>query len=328
LKRLVASAAVAVRFLGGDDGEAENTVHAVVSAYRNRMSEYAQMGHLETWYAMIGEMDILKALSPRARQLAERVMAKAKHRTNLQVLDKMVDLIDDRQRIVEDPPLIVRETHDERGKPIVEAVALSLKSYIESLSWDRRRLLARYRILDVARKVVGVGSVGTSCWVIFLQGVDTGDSLFLQYKEARPSVLQPHVGRVIPFPNEGQRVVVGQRLIQGSPDIFLGWGETDGKHFYVRQLRDMKGSAEVAPGETNLSSFAEYGGLCGWALALAHAKSGDAAMIAGYVGKGEMLDEAMAKFALAYADQTERDHEALAAAAKKGLIPVARGGGR
>ena len=323
LKRLVASAAVAARYLGGRRSEAKAAVRAAVRAYRKRMWEYARMGHLATFYASISEEDILGAISPENRRRAKRIMAKARSRTNLQVLDKMADLVDDQRRIVEQRPLIVRETHTHLGTPINEALDNFLQAYVESLAWDRRALLNRYRILDVARKVVGVGSVGTRCWVILMEGADAGDPLFLQYKEAQPSVLQPYAGTTLPFKNNGQRVVVGQRMIQGSPDIFLGWGEVEGVQFYVRQLRDMKGGLDLKPGLTPLSSFVEYCGLCGWGLALAHAKSGDAAQIAGYIGKNDVLDEAMVRFALDYAEQTNRDHDALVAAAKEGRIPVA-----
>jgi len=160
------------------------------------------------------------------------------------------------------------------------------------------------------------------CWVIFLTGSNSDDPLFLQVKEAQTSVLEPYVERSR-YANHGQRVVAGQRLIQGAPDIFLGWGEQDGTHFYIRQLRDMKGGVEFDPEKVKLENFDEYCGLCAWAMALAHAKSGDAAAIAGYVGKSDELDEAMVKFAFAYADQTEKDHKALKAAAKGGRIEVA-----
>jgi len=172
--------------------------------------------------------------------------------------------------------------------------------------------------------VVGVGSVGTGCWLILLEGVDNEDPLFLQVKEAQPSVLAPYVDLALSFDNHGQRVVVGQRATQGSPDIFLGWGEVDGRHFYVRQLADMKSSASFVEGEEKgVAGFIEYCGLCGWALALAHAKSGDPAMIAGYCGSSATLDDAIADFALAYARQTEQDHEALDQARRSGRIKVA-----
>jgi hypothetical protein len=173
---------------------------------------------------------------------------------------------------------------------------------------------------------VGVGSVGTGCWVILLEGVDNEDPLFLQVKEARPSVLAPYVDIAMEIDNDGQRVVIGQRATQGSPDIFLGWGEVDGRHFYVRQLADMKGSASFAEGDNQgIAAFIEYCGLCGWALALAHAKSGDPAMIAGYCGGSAVLDEAIARFALAYAKQTEQDHAALDKARRAGRITAAAG---
>jgi len=222
--------------------------------------------------------------------------------------------------------LIVRETHTEQGTPARDAVNEMLRAYIDSLSLDRRRLLARYRLVDAARKVVGVGSVGTACWVVLLQGVDENDPLFLQVKEAKRSLLAPYVDVPMGTSNEGQRVVVGQRATQGSPDIFLGWGEAEGKHFYVRQLANMKGSATFAEGDREgVGWFIEYCGLCGWALALAHAKSGDPAMIAGYCGNSAALDDAFAKFALAYAKQTEQDHAALDKARRAGRIKVAAG---
>jgi hypothetical protein len=200
-----------------------------------------------------------------------------------------------------------------------------LTSYVESLPLDRRRLLARYRIVDAARKVVGVGSVGTACWVMLLQGVDDNDPLFLQVKEAKESVLAPYVDiSLTTVRNQGQRVVVGQRATQGSPDIFLGWGEADGKHFYIRQLADMKGAATFDEGDhEGVGRLIEYCGLCGWALALAHAKSGDPAMIAGYCGTSPVLDDAIAAFAVAYAKQTEQDFAALDKARRSGRIKVA-----
>jgi len=172
--------------------------------------------------------------------------------------------------------------------------------------------------------VVGVGSVGTSCWVILLQGVDRDDPLFLQVKQAQPSVLAPYVTAKVLFDGHGQRVVAGQQLTQGSPDIFLGWGDVEGRHFYVRQLADMKGSMKFGEhGEATIDGFVQYCRLCGWGLALAHAKSGDAAMIAGYCGNSDALDEAIGQFALQYADQTDRDYAALDKARRSGRIQAA-----
>lgn len=323
LKRLAASATVAAQFLGGDAVDAEAAARKVTQEYRKHMRKYARMGRLETWYETIDATSMLASLSPDARVGAKRIMDKARGRTHQQVLGKIAELIDDQHRIVEEAPLIVRETHTSSGRPIAEALALFLQAYLESLSWDRRQLLSGYRIVDVARKVVGVGSVGTHCWVILMEGIDHGDPLFLQVKQAQASVLEPYFDNVLPFSDEGRRVVVGQRMIQGSPDIFLGWGEQDGMHFYVRQLRDMKGSMEFVPGETRVSRFIEYCGLCGWGLALAHAKSGDAAMIAGYIGKGEAMEAAIGRFSLAYAEQTQRDFDSLVRKAKAGKIQVA-----
>jgi uncharacterized protein (DUF2252 family) len=204
-----------------------------------------------------------------------------------------------------------------------------LRSYLASLPEDRRRLLSRYRIIDVARKVVGVGSVGTSCWVVLLEEQGAGSPLFLQIKEARESVLARYLDRNRSIKQQGRRVVVGQRMIQGSPDIFLGWGPVNAvngrRHYYVRQLADMKGGLSLKEGDRKtLDGLSRYCGLCGWALALAHAKSGDAAMISGYCGTGDALPDAIGKFSLAYLEQTERDHGALETAARRGRIAVAR----
>lgn len=324
LKRLAASAAVAVRFMGGDKATAAEAAAACVASYRRHMRDYSEMGYLEIWYDTIDEREMLEALSPRVRKNAERTIAKARAKGHIRSLDRLTEQVDGEPRIVEDVPLIVRESHTEKGTPVRDALNEMLSAYVGSLSLDRQRLLARYRLVDAARKVVGVGSVGTACWVLLLQGVDDDDPLFLQVKEANASVLAPYVDLRLSVDNEGQRVVVGQRATQGSPDIFLGWGEADGKHFYVRQLADMKGSASFAEGEKeSIGKFIEYCGLCGWALALAHAKTGDPAMIAGYCGTSATLDDAIAKFALAYARQTEQDHETLDKARRAGRIKVA-----
>ena len=326
LKRLAASAAVAIRFMGGDRASAEEAARLCVESYRKRMRRYAEMGYLEVWYDTIDERELLDALSPRVRRGAERAIAKARAKGHIRSLDRLTEQVDGEPRIVEDVPLITRETHSEQGTPIREALNVMLAAYIESLSLDRRRLLARYRLVDAARKVVGVGSVGTACWVMLLQGIDDDDPLFLQVKEAKRSVLAPYVDLSLSVANEGQRVVVGQRATQGSPDIFLGWGVAEGKHFYIRQLADMKGSASFTEGDqSNIGRFTEYCGLCGWALALAHAKSGDPAMIAGYCGNSATLDEAIGRFALAYARQTEQDHDTLEKARRSGRIKVAAG---
>jgi uncharacterized protein (DUF2252 family) len=322
LKRLVASIVAAGRFLGANKSLCEESVMAAVKSYRKRMREYAEKGYLDLWYATISEKDILKTLSPSAREGAVKIMSKARQRTHMQVLGKLTDLVDDKYRLKENAPFIVRETHVDSGRTIEEALGIFLESYFLSLADERKSLLKNYRFVDVVRKIVGVGSVGTRCWVVFLKGNHSDDPLFLQIKQAEPSVLEPFVSKSI-YASQGQRVVIGQRLIQAAPDIFLGWFGHGDRHFYVRQLRDMKGGVEFDPNKIKIENMDQYCSLCAWALALAHAKSGDAAMIAGYVGKGDELDEAMVQFAMAYADQTEKDYQALADAAKSGRIKVA-----
>ncbi len=323
LKRLVASIVASGRFLRADKNLCEEGVRAAVSSYRNRMKEFAGMGNMELWYATISEKDILRTITPAQQKGMKRITNKARTRTHLQVLGKLTDIVDEKHRLKDDAPYIVHVTHTSTGKPIEEALAVTLKSYFHSLSDDRKNLLRHYKIVDVVRKVVGVGSVGTRCWIIFLTGNSPDDPLFLQVKEAQPSVLEPFLSGSI-YPNHGQRVVQGQRLIQGAPDIFLGWGDVDGMQFYVRQMRDMKGGVEFDPNTVNIKNLPAYCKLCAWALALAHAKSGDAAMIAGYTGNSDELDEAMVNFAFAYADQNEKDFNALVAAAKSGRIKVAQ----
>ena len=327
IKRLVASIVASGRFLGADKNLCEEGVRAAITSYRNRMKEYAQMGNLELWYATISEKDILKTITPAQQKGLKKITSKARTRTHMQVLGKLTDIVDDKHRLKDDAPYIVHVTHTSTGKPIEEALAVTLKSYFLSLGDDRKNLLRHYKIVDVVRKIVGVGSVGTRCWVIFLTGNNADDPLFLQVKEAQPSVMEPFLSNST-YPNHGQRVVQGQRLIQGAPDIFLGWGEIDGMHFYVRQLRDMKGGVEFDPNTVNLKNLPPYCKLCAWALALAHAKSGDAAMIAGFTGNSEELDDAMVRFAFAYADQNEKDFNALAAAARSGRIKVAEPEGK
>ncbi len=325
LKRLVASIVSCGRFLGAEKNLCDEGVRAAVNSYRNRMKEYAYKGNLELWYTTISEKDVLKTLTPSERKQVSKITDKARERTQMQVLGKMTDLVGDKYRLRINAPFIVRQTHAQNGRPIEEALQMVLDSYFQSLSDERKVLLSHYRITDVARKIVGVGSVGTRCWIIFLTGNSSEDPLFLQVKEAQISVLEPFVGKS-QYENNGQRVVAGQRLIQGAPDIFLGWGEIDGFNFYIRQLRDMKGGAEFDPNKVNLENFCPYMVLCAWSLALAHAKSGDAAMISGYIGNNEELEDAMVRFGFAYADQTKKDFKALAAAAKSGRIKVAGAG--
>jgi len=323
LKRLVASIVAAGRFLGASSGQCEESVVAAVRTYRKKMHEYAHFGNLELWYEMIGEKDILKAFSSEAAKQALKTMEKARGHTHMQVLGKLADMVDDKYRLKVNAPFIVRETHDKLGRPIAQTMGEFFESYFKTIGDERKNLLKQYRVTDVVRKIVGVGSVGTRCWVVFLMGNHDQDPLFLQIKQAEASVYEPYVHKSI-YTNQGHRVVMGQRIIQAAPDIFLGWFEAGGGHFYVRQLRDMKGGVEIDPATTKIELMDEYSALCGWALALAHAKGGDAALMAGYAGgKSEELDEAMVHFAFAYADQTEKDFAALSIAAKKGRIQVA-----
>lgn len=323
LKRLVASIVASGRFLGASESLCEKSVLEAVQSYRNRMKEFAYKGNMELWYTTITEKDILKTLNTADRKRWQKITGKARERTHLQVLGKMTDLVGDKYRLRMNAPFIVRETHTQLGKPIEEALKLVLDSYLDSLGDDRKYLLQHYQIVDVARKIVGVGSVGTRCWIIFLTGNSNDDPLFLQVKEAQPSVLEPYLNKS-DYARPGQRVVSGQKLIQGAPDIFLGYGEMEGFQFYVRQLRDMKGGVEFNPEMVKIENLPKYSALCAWALALSHAKSGDAAMIAGYAGTGDELDKAMVRFGFAYADQTEKDYKALAAAARSGRVKVAK----
>jgi uncharacterized protein (DUF2252 family) len=321
LKRLATSAVVAGQFIGKDHADCEAYSRAIVSSYRQRIREFAEMGYLATWYSVIHEDDILAAAPPQFLGKWKKAINKAKKGSHLQVLEKMTDLVDNKQRIVENAPFVVRETKTDQGLPIREALGLFLEQYLASLTEDRRQLVSRYQVVDVARKVVGVGSVGTRCWIGFMRGKDEGDPLFLQYKEAQESVLAPYL-KAPKFQNEGLRVVSGQHLIQGSPDILLGWGFFNKTSFYVRQLRDMKGSYDFDPATTNHKGMEAYCRLCGWGLALAHAKSGDAATIAGYLGKTDEIDEALTKFAFSYSEQNERDYDRLKEAARTKRIKV------
>ena len=322
LKRLATSAVVAGQFVGKDKEVCESFSRAIVCSYRQHMYEYAETGYLSTWYSVIHEDDVLASVPPKLLPAWQKGIAKAKKGSHLQVLEKMTDLVDNKQRIVENAPFVVRETHTEAGMPIREAVGMFLEQYLASLPEDRRQLISRYQILDVARKVVGVGSVGTRCWIGFMRGTSEADPLFLQFKEAQESVLAPYLKGAPKYENQGVRVVRGQRLIQGSPDILLGFGAMGKIQFYVRQLRDMKGSYEFDPNTTTRKGMETYCGLCGWALALAHAKSGDAAMIAGYLGKTDEAEEALTKFAFAYGKQNERDYAELQKAARTNRIKV------
>src|SRR5215217_6415722 len=323
IKRLAASFVVAGRDNGFDAADCHAAAQAVTASYRQRMGELSEMGELEVWYSRIGEAEIQGLLSSAragkktTKKLSKNVQ-KARGRDSLHALSKLTTVVDGRRRIIDDPPLLVRVPEGEEIRAQVYAI---LESYKRTLQEDRRHLLERYRFVDAARKVVGVGSVGTRAYVVLLEGRDRDDPLFLQVKEAGASVLEGHVpsSNYEHHEHHGHRVVAGQRLMQAASDIFLGWFRgTGGRDFYWRQLKDMKGSAKVE--EMSPDELVIYAGLCGWALARAHARSGDRVEIAGYLGKSERFDGAIADFAEAYADQTEQDHAALCAAVKSGRV--------
>src|SRR5215211_752794 len=322
VKRLAASFVVAGRENGFDASDCREAARASVASYRLRMAEFSEMGELEVWYSRVSEEEVrgllsdAKARKKTARKLSKNVR-KARGRDSLQALSKLTRVTGGRRIIDDDPPLLVRIPEEDELRAQVYAI---LESYKRTLQEDRRHLLDRFRFVDAARKVVGVGSVGTRAYVVLLEGRDQDDPLFLQVKEAGASVLEGHVASNT-YEHHGHRVVAGQRLMQAASDIFLGWFRgTEGRDFYWRQLRDMKGSANVE--SMTPDELVIYAGLCGWTLARAHARSGDRVQIAGYLGKSERFDVAIANFAEAYADQTERDHAALCAAVKSGRIPV------
>jgi uncharacterized protein (DUF2252 family) len=333
LKRLAASFVLAARNNGLGEDVARETALAAVRSYREHMTAYAEMNELDVWYSHIVADELLdmargsdaaraatkKAVNKRLK-FAEKTFAKARGRDSLQAAGKLTELVDGTRRIVDQPPLVMHmaELSDS------EATAGLFDQYKSSLEADRRELLERFEMVDVARKVVGVGSVGTRCVIVLLLGRDVNDPLFLQVKESGPSVLEPYLGKSR-FVHGGHRVVAGQRLMQAASDIFLGWmtGKPGGRHFYWRQLRDMKGSIEVellrAPGLEILAT------MCGWTLARGHARSGQRVAIAAYLGVSGRFDQSVAEFAVSYADQAEKDYDSMLKAIKQGKIPVESG---
>ncbi|WP_081239035.1 DUF2252 domain-containing protein [Streptomyces viridosporus] len=327
VKRLAASLVLAGRENGFTAAEQDDAVRACVKAYRRRMREFAGMRTLDIWYAQ-DDADRLRdlmasSMDREARRRTAEATARARTRTYLQAFAKLTRATPEGRRIAPDPPLVT-PLGDLLDDPSAEEKALRgvLDGYARSLSSERRHLLRRYHLVDVARKVVGVGSVGTRCWIVLLLGRDDDDPLLLQAKEAQESVLAPHTGGER-YDNQGRRVVAGQRLIQTTSDILLGWTHAVGldgrpRDFYVRQLRDWKGIARpetMDPGLLRL--FAQ---LCGASLARAHARSGDPVAIAAYLGGSDRFDRALAGFAQDYADRDERDFEALAEAVRSGRV--------
>ncbi|MFZ3557038.1 DUF2252 domain-containing protein [Streptomyces sp. BH055] len=321
VKRLAASIAVAARDNGHSDRQAHHAALTSVTAYRTNMRRLASLGELTVWYERIDAHALLPLIrSTRHRRRAEHTLGQATRRTSLHALGKLTETTPDgRRRIAHDPPLL-----EPAGVSDAAAVRKMFGDYRSTLAEERRRLLDRYRFVDAARKVVGVGSVGTRCFIVLLAGRDADDPLFLQIKEATRSVVEDHIPNHGPYIHPGHRVVSGQRLLQAASDIFLGWMTgPQGRSFYWRQLRDMKGSADVTvmPPDELLA----YARLCGTALARAHARSGDRVAIAAYLGGKDGFDRAVAAFALHYADQTVRDHAQLRDAISAGVLTAAPG---
>ena len=331
VKRLVASFAVAGRDRGFDERRRRAVNLRVGRSYREALASFASMRTMDIWYSRVDIEDIVARFSSEVRgkvvKRAERNVAKARTKDSLSAFKKLTRVVDGEPRIVSDPPLIVPVSELFTGEQELEAAHLVVREYRRTLLDDRRQLLERFRLADAARKVVGVGSVGTRAFILLFLGRDDEDPLFLQMKEAEASVLEPFLGRS-GFANHGQRVVEGQRLMQAASDTMLGWIHVTGvdgveRDFYLRQLWDSKGSAlvDVMEPET-MDAYAE---ICGQTLARAHARSGDAVAISSYLGASDSFDRALATFAETYADQNERDYEALQAAADSGRIEVRTG---
>ena len=327
---------------------------ASVAAYRQAMAEFAQMRTMDIWYAHLTEDDVMAAVrgtvaetkkgggrgqgktqaggevgQEGGQKTAEETRAKAHTRDSLQALSKLGELVDGRYRIVSQPPIVVparelKAAYGMSSKEVSRALREQLRAYRATLQDDRRHLLERFEIVDMARKVVGVGSVGTRAFIVLLQGRDTEDPLFLQVKEATASVLEDHLPKSR-YKQPGERVVRGQRMMQAASDIFLGWtrGVDVQRHFYWRQLRDMKGSALVEAMSPLGLTF--YAGICGWTLARAHARSGDPVAICEYLGDDDAFDRSITDFSQRYADQNEKDYQDFVKAVRSGRIEALEG---
>ena len=331
VKRLAASFAVAGRENGFSDAERRAIVTEAVSSYRRAMREFAAMRTLDVWYARLEVDQLLAEMRGEMKKgmvrRTEQTLGKARTRDSLAAYSKLTEIVDGEPRIAADPPLIVpvRDLTDlpNGREQLVESLHDTLRRFRESLQNDRRVLLEQFRLVDLAHKVVGVGSVGTRAWIALMVGRDGEDPLFLQFKEAQSSVLEGFTAASA-YKNHGERVVSGQRLMQASSDIFLGWFTVDqgldgrSRDFYGRQLKDWKGSYDASAAVPK--GMALYARICGWTLARAHARSGDRIAIGAYLGSGDAFDRAIAVFSEAYADQNQRDHEALTAAAGEGRI--------
>jgi uncharacterized protein (DUF2252 family) len=319
IKRLATSFVLAGRWLGFGKADVKRIVLEAAAAYREGQLHYSEMSVLEIWYAKVAFDELLKdaAYDPTIEKKIQKDVANASQNTSEHIFHKITTVADGRPRITDQPPLLY---HGDSSESAIEPIVTKFfQDYRETLLADRRVLFDRYQFVDVAHKVVGVGSVGTRCYVVlFVDWQD--DHLFLQVKEARPSVLEGRACEV-QYANQGERVVEGQRLMQSASDIFLGWSRgPHGRDFYVRQLRDMKLSADLTTYTPRL--LAAYARLCGQTLARAHAKAGDATMIAGYLGTSENFEEAIRDYAVAYADQVEKDYETFKQAVRAGRFPI------
>jgi hypothetical protein len=298
------------------------------------MQTLAGMGDLDVWYRRLDADQVLKDLGAQATKTVakstDKILAKARTQDSMAAFNKLCQVVDGQPRIVSDPPLISRLPDllpGAEADEFFERVHELVRAYRRSLAAERRHLLEQFRVVDMARKVVGVGSVGTRCWILLLEGRDGSDPLFLQTKEAQASVLERFVGKSA-YANCGERAVVGQHLMQASSDIFLGWERSDGidgvrRDYYVRQLKDWKGS--VDPDRMTPDSAVAYARVCGWTLARAHARSGDRIAIATYLGTSPAFDRAIAAFAESYADQNQRDYQALQTAVAEGRVSAQTG---
>jgi uncharacterized protein (DUF2252 family) len=341
VKRMSASFTIAGRNNGFSKAETRAATMASVQAYRQAMADFAQMGTMDIWYARFSEPDLMNAIkqltktgankaeAKQGKKRAEKLIAKARTRDSLQALSKLAEVVDGQYRIISQPPIVVplRELPMLEGlspDDLAQLIHGQFRAYRSTLQDDRRRLLERFEIIDVARKVVGVGSVGTRAFIALLQGRDQQDPLFLQVKEATRSVLEDHLPKSR-FKQPGERVVQGQRMMQAASDIYLGWtkGVEENRFLYWRQLRDMKGSVVIESMPAANLEF--YAGLCGWTLARAHARSGDPIAIAGYLGKSDTFDRAITDFSERYADQNDADFEAFVGAVRSGRLEALEG---
>jgi len=355
VERMAASFLIAARNNGFSKADARAVTLAAVTAYREAMAEFAQMPTMDIWYAHLDEDELMGAirstvaetkkdakgakkgkkggkqhkLALRAEKRAEKNAAKAHTRDSVQALSKLGELVDGQYRIVSQPPVIVpardlAATFSLSPDEVMPVIQEQFRQYRATLQEDRRRLLEQFEIVDAARKVVGVGSVGTRAFIVLLQGRDAQDPLFLQIKEATASVLEEHLGKSR-YDQHGERVVQGQRMMQAASDIYLGWtkGLDVNRHYYWRQLRDMKGSVLVELMTPLGLTF--YARICGWTLARAHARSGDPVAIAAYLGASEAFDKSITDFSERYADQNERDYQEFVTAVRSGRLEAVEG---